>query len=124
VIRLRQQTPHDLVLQLSMQDCEELLASLGQLENAGHAALNIEVHASVFKIKKPRIVKVALVRAGADHMGRDGEGLTWVLEPDSIDEIVDKVMAARRTGYFMVAELATVKGPHDEWLRLYAELQS
>ena len=51
-----------------------------------------------------------------------GGQLVWDVEPDTVEELSSKLESAIAKGHFIPAELATVKGSRDEWLRLYAEV--
>jgi hypothetical protein len=97
VLRVRQQTPHDVMLKLSTSDCDEMLAAVGQLRSTGTATVSADVLASLFNVRTPRVLTLRRVHADADSLRREGGRLTWGLEVDTCEEIVEKVMFARKT---------------------------
>ena len=122
MIRFIQQSARDLMLRFAPEDCADLREAVTQIQRGPIATLTIEVHASIFHIRTPKQIELDLRLAQVDRIHREAERIAWELEPETAQELSEKLAIAVTTGYFVPAELCTLKGPRDQWLHLYWEV--
>jgi hypothetical protein len=122
MIRFIQQSTRDLMLRFAPGECVHLREAVARIQRGHTATLTIEVHASIFHIRSPKEIELNLRLADVDRIHREAEQLAWELEPETAQELSEKLAIAATKGYFVPAELCTLKGPRDEWVHLYGEV--
>jgi hypothetical protein len=123
VITCRQQTRRDLLLRFSLRDCAALSHALQRLcATLEEQSLAIDAQAPALNIRTPHVLALKLRMGSEDALHKAEDAVFWTFEPETVEELVVRTQRALEHHYFVPAELAIVKGPRDQWLRLYAEI--
>ena len=123
MIRIFQQTSHDVMLSMSIDDCEHLANVLAELHMVGEPiSWTIYANSRVLGFKRPKKIELTLRCAEVDRLHKKDDQLYWDLELDTIDQLRSRLDGAIEKGQFIPAELIATKGRRGEWLRLYAEV--
>jgi hypothetical protein len=82
----------------------------------------VDAQARSLKLGSPRVVEIELRLDDNDSLNREDGSIVWRVEPGTVEDLVERFQDALTKGSFNPSELMMVRGPHGEWLRLYAEL--